>query len=203
MIITIEPYTMKKNPPRAGQDYWPDQAEWPSQPAHKPRSLIAQALLFVLVFAALQLSWLAVRDNVFGHFIRGDLTVKPAAQLINLLSPQINARALGNQIIATGGGLVVKLGCEGVEALFILLAAFVTAPLSRSAMLKGMLLGTLFIYAFNQARILTLFYAFRADKPLFQLLHGTIAPLTLVALAALFFHWWLSKYNNSNTPQTA
>lgn len=194
---------MKENPPRLGQDYWPNEAEWLSQPVNKTHSLITQALLFALIFAALQLSWLVVRDNSFGHFIRGDLTVKPAVHLINLFSPQINASALGNQILASGGGLVVKLGCEGVEALFILLAALITAPLSRSAMLKGMLIGTLFIYAFNQARILILFYAFRADKPLFQLLHGTIAPLALVALAALFFHWWLSKYSSSGQPETA
>jgi exosortase/archaeosortase family protein len=194
---------VNKNPPQAGQDYWPDQTEWPSQATPKPRSLITQALLFMLVFALLQVSWLLVRDHSVGHFIRGDMTVKPAVALINWLSPQIKASALGNQIIASGGGLVVKLGCEGVEALFILLAAFVTAPLSRSAMLKGMLLGTLFVYAFNQTRILTLFYAFRADKSLFQLLHGTVAPLTLIALVALFFHYWLIKHSNTNASQAA
>jgi len=185
---------MSKYEPLAGQDYWPDQTEWPSPPAQKPRPLVVQAFLFILVFTLLQVGWLLVRDHSFGYFIRGEITVKPAVTLINWLSPQIKAIALGNQIIAPGGGLVVKLGCEGVEALFMLIAAIVTAPLSRSAMLKGILLGTLFVYVFNQARMLTLFYAFRADKPLFQLLHGTIAPLALIALAALFFHWWLIKY---------
>jgi exosortase family protein XrtM len=193
---------VNKYTPQAGQDYWPNQAEWPSQPTHKPRSLITQAFLFMLTFALLEVSWLAVRDNAFGHFIRSDITVKPAVQLIHILTPHIKVSALGNQIIAPSGGLVVKLGCEGVEALFILLAAFITAPLSRIAMLKGILLGTLFIYVFNQVRILTLFYTFRADKPLFQLLHGNIAPLALIALAALFFNWWLSKYSHLK-PETA
>lgn len=32
-----------------------------------------------------------------------------------------------------------------------------------------------------------LFYAFRADKSLFGLLHGTVAPIILIALTALFF----------------
>lgn len=141
------------------------------------------------------MGWLFLRDNTFGHFIRGDLTVKPAVMLINTFSPQINATAYGNQILAAGGGLVVKLGCEGVEALFILIAALVTAPLSRKSILNGIFYGTLFIYSFNQLRILALFYAFRADKPLFYLLHGTIAPLALIALAGLFFHWWLVKHS--------
>ena len=151
--------------------------------------------MFLLVFAALQVSWLLVRDNSFGHFIRGDVTVKPAVSLINTFTPSINATALGNQIIAKGGGLVVKLGCEGVEALFVLIAALVTAPLSRKAILSGIAYGTLYIYGLNQLRILALFYAFRADKPLFHLLHGTIAPLILIALAGLFFHWWLMKHS--------
>lgn len=188
---------MSKKIPIAGVDYWPDAADWENipTPSPEPPSLIDQALLFLLVFALLQVGWLFVRDNAFGHWVRGDLTVKPAVMLINTLSPQIHATAYGNQILAAGGGLVVKLGCEGVEALFILIAALVTAPLSRKSILNGVLYGTLFIYSFNQLRILALFYAFRADKPLFYLLHGTIAPLALIALAGLFFHWWLVKHS--------
>ena len=191
---------MSKKSPIAGIDYWPDAADWHNNPAPtpKPPSLIVQAILFLIVFAALQISWLLVRDNSFGHFIRGDITVKPAIALINTFTPTIKATALGNQILAKGGGLVVKLGCEGVEALFILIAALVTAPLSRKSILFGILYGTLFIYSFNQLRILALFYAFRADKPLFYLLHGTIAPLALITLAGLFFHWWLVKYSTDN-----
>jgi len=188
---------LSKKIPIAGVDYWPDAADWQNipPPSPEPPSLIVQALLFLLVFALLQVGWLLVRDNAFGHWVRGDLTVKPAVMLINTLSAQIHATANGNQILAAGGGLVVKLGCEGVEALFILIAALVTAPLSRKSILNGIFYGTLFIYSFNQLRILALFYAFRADKPLFYLLHGTIAPLALITLAGLFFHGWLVKYS--------
>jgi len=187
---------MSKTKPISGVDYWPDAEEWQKQPtpSPKPPSLMVQALVFLVVFAILQVSWLIVRDNSFGHFIRGDVTVKPAVGLINTITPSINASALGNQIKAKGGGLVVKLGCEGVEALFILIAALVNAPLSWMAKLNGILWGTLFIYVFNQARIIGLFYAFRADKPLFYFLHGTLAPLILIALTGLFFHWWLVKH---------
>lgn len=187
---------MNENKPIPGIDYWPDAEEWQKQPtpSPKPPSLMVQALVFLAVFAILQIGWLLVRDNSFGHFIRGDVTVKPAVELINTITPTINASALGNQIKAKGGGLIVKLGCEGVEALFILIAALVNAPLSRMAKLNGILWGTLFIFVFNQARIIGLFYAFRADKPLFYFLHGTVAPLILVALAGLFFHCWLVKH---------
>ncbi len=188
--------SLDKHKPIAGLDYWPDQSEWVLPTVTKPPTLIAQAFRFIAVFVILQVAWLALRDQAFGHIIRGDLTVKPAVMLINLMTPDIHANALGNQILAKGGGLVIKLGCEGVEAMFILIAAMLSGPLSRLVMLKGIVYGTLFIYVFNQARILTLFYTFRSDKSLFNVLHGTVAPLVLIALAALFFHWWLGRYRS-------
>lgn len=191
--------TLSKKP-ILGVDFWPDAVDWQHIPTPIPEtpSLIVQSFIFIFIFSALQVSWLMMRNNAFGHYIRGDITVKPAVYLINTITPQIDAVASGNQILAKGGGLVVKLGCEGVEALFILIAALLTAPLSRKAKVNGILWGTLFIFTFNQARIIGLFYAFRGDKPLFYLLHGGIAPLILIGLAGLFFQWWLTNHNINN-----
>lgn len=187
---------MTDKKPVAGVDYLPNQEDWPT-PEQKPPSLLAQALRFLITFSILQIGWLLIRDNTIGHFIRGDLTVKPAAWLVNVFTPHIHAAAYGNQILAKGGGLIVKLGCEGIEAMFILIAAMVSAPLSTRTMLKGILFGLVFVYLLNQVRLLALFYAFRADKALFNMLHGTVAPLALIALAAIFFYWWLNKYSNA------
>jgi exosortase/archaeosortase family protein len=188
--------------PIAGIDYWPDVTEWKNPLPVQP-SLFHQALVFLLIFICLQFNWLLLRDHAFGHFIRGEITVKPAVMLINSLSPQIHAIAFGNQIIAPGGGLVIKLGCEGLEALFILIAAFATTSLPRSTMCKGILIGTLYIYALNQVRILLLFYTNRVDKALFHLLHTTIAPMVLITLVGLFFHWWLMTHPNMNKSSPA
>jgi exosortase family protein XrtM len=188
--------------PIPGVDYWPDQSEWPSQEKQSPEnphqdqanpagSLIKQALVFILLFILMQAGWQMVRDDAIGHFIRGTVTVKPAVMMIHLLTPHIQASALGNQILAPGGGLVIKIGCEGIEALFILIAGLFSVTMAWRAKLSGMLLGLMLIYVVNEIRILVLFYAFRADKALFQLLHGTIAPLALIAIAGLFYHYWL------------
>jgi exosortase/archaeosortase family protein len=185
---------LSNNKLKRGFDYWPDQSEWrdETKATLKSPSLISQALIFLLIFIGLQVGWLLLRDNAFGHFIRGEITVKPAVTLINLFSPNVHALAYGNQIIASGGGLVIKLGCEGLEALFILFAAFATSSLERANMARGMLMGTLLVYALNQARILVLFYTNRADKALFHLLHATIAPIVLIAIVGMFFYWWLN-----------
>jgi exosortase family protein XrtM len=200
--------------PIPGVDYWPDQSEWPGhekgyQEKYSPEnphqdkpnsasSLLKQTLVFILLFILMQAGWQMVRDDAIGHFIRGTITVKPAVMMIHVLTPTIAASALGNQILATGGGLVIKIGCEGVEALFILIAGLLSVSMAWRAKLSGILLGLILIYTVNEIRILILFYAFRADKALFQMLHGTIAPLALIAVAGLFYHYWLLK-NQTNT----
>ena len=186
---------MNNKKPIAGIDYWPDSAEWKNPLPEQP-TLFRQTFVFILTFICLQFSWLLLRDHTIGHFIRGEITVKPAVLLINLLSPKIHAVSFGNQIIAAGGGLVIKLGCEGLEAIFILISAFAASSISRSSKFTGIFIGTLYIYALNQTRILLLFYTNRADKALFHLLHTTIAPMVLITLVGFFFHWWLKTHQN-------
>ena len=188
---------MTKKLPIVGIDYWPDENEWLKARLEQP-SLFRQAFLFIVVFVCLQFGWLMQRDQDFGHFIRGEITVKPAVMLINLLSPKIHALAFGNQIIATGGGLVIKLGCEGLEVFFILVAAIASSSLRVSSTLKAILAGAIYIYVLNQARILILFYTNRTDKALFHLLHTSIAPMMMIALVGLFFHCSLKIQQSSN-----
>ena len=180
--------------PIPGRDYLPNQAEWPTSPTNKTPSLIKQALAFVLLFILMQTSWQMMRDETVGHFVRATLTVKPVVMMIHTISPQIVALANGNHILAPGGGLVIKIGCEGVEALFILIAALLTSSIKWRPKLHGILIGTVLVYIFNQLRILILFYTFRTNKALFELLHSSIAPLTLVAIACLFYYYWLLKH---------
>ena len=193
--------------PIPGIDYWPDQSEWHGQTNANQENpspagaLLKQALVFILLFILMQAGWQMVRDEAIGHFIRGTITIKPAVMLIHLVTPQIAASAVGNQILAPGGGLVIKIGCEGVEALFILIAALMSVTMAWRNKCLNIFLGTGLIYIVNEVRILILFYAFRSDKALFQLLHGTIAPLVLIAIAGLFYHYCLIKNqtNSSNS----
>ena len=58
-----------------------------------------------------------------------DLIVAPTAHLINSLTPSVNVTALGDQVQAAGGGIVVLKGCESVEVMFMLAAAFAVLQL--------------------------------------------------------------------------
>lgn len=157
------------------------------------RGFVFRALAFVAVFMALQAAWEFARGTWLEHLWVQDLTVASATGLINAITPTLHATAQGTRIVAAGGGLNVLFGCEGTDVVFLLGAAFAVFPLPAGVRLSGMLAGLLWVFVLNQLRIAALFYSFRADRGLFDLLHTTAAPLLMVALSGLFFHAWSQR----------
>ncbi|MDP2822672.1 MAG: archaeosortase/exosortase family protein [Sulfuritalea sp.] len=164
---------------------------------------VLRGVIFIAVFAALQALWGHARGTVVERVLIDRVTVGSAAALVNIVTPQIQAQADGTRIRAAGGGLNILNGCEGVEVLFLLAAAFAAAPLPGRRRWLGLASGVLFVFALNQARILMLFYAYRADKALFDLLHGTVAPVVLIALTAVFFLAWTQASRLAQSPDHA
>jgi len=160
------------------------------QPARPLASWLA-ALLFLCVFGLFELGYDACRGSSFEHWVIGDLTVAPTAALINALTPAAGVTALGNRLQALGGGLVILKGCEGVEVMFMLVAAFVAVNLPWRRRAAGLVLGLVWVFCLNEARLVALFYASRHDTALFNLLHGTVLPVVLVLAVALYVLAWL------------
>jgi exosortase family protein XrtM len=156
---------------------------------------------FIFVFMALQASWEAARGSWIERLWVHDITVRTATAVINLLTPQAQAVPEGTRIVSPGGGLNVMFGCEGTDVVFLLAAAFVVFPMGWRARGFGLLLGLLWVYALNEARIVALFYSFRADRSLFELLHTSAAPLVMVVLTGLFFHVWLQRVDERDALQ--
>jgi len=146
-----------------------------------------QVAIFAAVFLSLQWAWSQARGTGLEQRVIGDMTVAPAAWFINLLTPQVGAQAAGSSVKAPGGGINVINGCEGLDVLFMVIAAFCVYSTAWYRWLLGLVGGALLVWALNQGRVVGLFYASRHDKDLFALLHGTVAPLLLIALVALAF----------------
>jgi len=157
-------------------------------------SLATQAGIFLLLFFGLQWLWSWQRDSAFPIFLIEGLTVKCTTGLINLFTPQVMAIAKGTQISAAGGGINVYSGCEGVEIMFMLFAAMIISPITLRAKVFGIVIGLVYIFLLNQIRLVFLFYAARFDKTWFEIAPGTVFPILLVALTALYFGYWLSRY---------
>jgi exosortase family protein XrtM len=160
----------------------------------------ATILIFLAMFFGLQWAWEQAHETAVERLVIDQATVKPSAWLAGLITPEINPYADGARLKAQGGGINILNGCEGTDVLFLLIAAFSVAPLFLRQRLWGLLLGVLLVYVFNQIRILALFYAWRTDRGLFEMLHGYLAPLVLVTLVGIYFHLWLQLHRPRADP---
>jgi len=154
-------------------------------------TLVVRAIAFVLLFTLLQLGWQSLRGTALERWVIHDCTVQPASFLINLLTPAVHVQPVDFSLRAAGGGLNILNGCEGTEALLLLVAAFAVVPLTWRQRLTGLLLGTGVVFGANQARILLLFYAYRASHAWFDPLHALITPIAVVLLVSAYFYAWL------------
>jgi exosortase/archaeosortase family protein len=157
------------------------------KPARGRRKPWVIAAIFTVLFIALQVAWIAARGSGFERWLIEDVSVRSSVTLIQVLTPDIGATAHGPSIIAPGTRLNVLNGCEGTEILIPLIAALLAYPLARRTRIIGLLAGTAWVFALNQARMLGLFYAFRDDPVLFGHLHGLVTPLLLILGVLVFF----------------
>lgn len=169
----------------------PQNTTAPSARRVQLKVFLLRGVAFILLFMALQACWEAARGSWIERLWVHELTVRSATALINLTTPQVQAVAQGTRIVAPSGGLNVLFGCEGTDVLFLLAAAFAVFPLPARVRIRGLLSGLLWVFMLNQLRIVALFHAFRSDRALFDLLHTTAAPLLMIVLTGLFFHFWL------------
>lgn len=72
------------------------------------------------------------------------------------------------------------------------------APISIKARLVGIALGALVVLALNQVRVIGLFYAYRINRDLFDMLHGVVAPLLLIVAVAGCFLLWLNWHTTAD-----
>jgi exosortase/archaeosortase family protein len=170
-------------------------APHPNHPASgEHRAMLWRLFFFLAMFASLQELYGAAKGSWVERLVIDQAIVKTAAWLIDTVDPSVGVTPAGPRLRAPGGGINILNGCEGTEAAFLMMAAMLVAPLSMRARLSGLLVGTLVVFVLNQARVVALFYAFRSDKAVFDMLHGIVAPLLLIIAVAAFFVFWLNRY---------
>lgn len=150
-------------------------------------------LIFLAVFFSLQYAWEMSRDTAVERVFIDELTVRPAAWVIDKLWPAFQVHAEGHRLVAATGRLNILSGCEGMETLFLLAAAFIAYPFVWRKRLIGLVAGALLVFALNQARIVVLWHAFLNDRSWFGILHGTVLPVLLVAACLIFFLAFLGR----------
>lgn len=94
-----------------------------------------------------------------------------------------------------GGGVSIESGCNGIEAILILIAAMLAFPGPWLAKIAGVLLGSALIQALNLVRIISLFYLAQWDEQLFEWFHLYLWPTLIILDALLVFFIWTRLLN--------
>src|SRR5262249_49733842 len=113
-----------------------------------------------------------------------------AAALINLLAPRASITASGHSLLSSTGTVNILGGCEGTEAMFLLIAAVLPFPASWLSKLVGAAGGVVLVYVLNQFCILILVVSLQRYPHWFGPLHGLIGPTFIVLAGCLFFLAW-------------
>ena len=71
----------------------------------------------------------------------------------------------------SGFGVTIEAGCNGVEAMLVLLAGILAYPAPWRSRLAGLAVGAVAIQALNVVRVISLFYLGRYDRDVFEWAH--------------------------------
>lgn len=148
-------------------------------------------LLFLAVMCALMGGYHLLPPHWVEDVLVHYFAVVPGAAALDFLTPTFDVVASGNRIVSPMTRLNVLKGCEGVEMLLLLYAAVIAVGRPLRISLIGLVLGTLLIFFLNLLRIITLFFISRSWDQYFELMHGLLAPMLIVAITTLFFLYWL------------
>lgn len=119
-----------------------------------------------------------------------NLIARVSAELMTLADPDV--RSIGKVIISesSGFGVSIEAGCNGVEAVIILVSALLAFPAPLALRIKGILFGSAAVLGLNLVRIISLFYLGLWNRQIFEWFHLYVWPILIVLDALVVFLVW-------------
>ncbi|HVT03439.1 MAG TPA: exosortase H [Thermoanaerobaculia bacterium] len=157
--------------------------------------MAAKRNLFLLLFFAyltgfyLFIAWNPINDKVIVPYTRS-LARVAAAVLSSIGTPSV---CNGTTITSARFAVDVNNGCNGVEALLILVASILAFPASAKARALGIVAGSILIEVLNEIRIVTLVLMGIYNPRLFQIFHTAVWQILLILVTVAFFIVWSGK----------
>ena len=120
-----------------------------------------------------------------------------SSKIINIITPSERTFAEGETIGSGNSTLKLAQGCEGVEGLLLVIAAVCAFQAGIRQKIGGILVGSLVIYVANIARIVVLYYTFKYEQSIFEIMHIHVGQTFTIFVGLLFFVAWASKFVSS------
>ena len=155
----------------------------------RSQALFLVKFFVILIAAYLLIAWNPVNDNVIVPFTAA--IAKGSAKLLNLMGQPVIVT--GTVISSTRFAVNINNGCNGVEAMLILLASIVAFPASLKARAIGLALGALAIQVLNAVRIITLYLLGAYYPRFFDTFHTAVWQIVIILSAILFFLLWSAR----------
>lgn len=120
--------------------------------------------------------------------------------IVGLFDPHAIAHGKILQSSTSGFAISIERGCNGVEAVIILIAAILAFPAPWKHKLAGIGIGFVAIQAMNLVRIISLFYLGQWSRLWFDWFHLYLWQALIVLDALIVFLVWL-RYLPRSRPQ--
>ena len=149
---------------------------------------------FAILFVVILLTLFALELTPPGQAI-----VKPWTSLVADTSSYVirafdgDARSQGDMVYSsrTGFAMIIMAGCNGVEAMLVLLAGILAYPAPWKLKLIGLGIGVVAIQALNLVRIVSLFYIGQWDMKWFEWAHLYAWQALIMLDALLVWMLWI------------
>ena len=169
----------------------PPPPERPQLPLwRRPEARFLATFLLVLAGSFVLLSWRPVNDGFVEPFTGGVARASGVA-----------LRAVGEDVVRSGTVLRsssfavnIRNGCNGVEAMVILLAAILAYPASWRARVIGLALGIAVIQLVNLVRVVALFLTGAYLPRLFDSSHTLVWQSVVILVALLVWVYWAKRF---------
>ncbi len=155
-----------------------------------------QRLQFFLKFvigicAAIAILSLAIVD---AHVVRPFSVMQTRAAAVVLRAAHQDVHASGTLLAQKAYAVDVKNGCNGIEALALLVVAIGAFPAPWRARLLGIVVGAVLLIGVNIVRIVSLFVILRDYPKAFEFSHIVVWQVVLFLLVVAFFVKWSGRY---------
>jgi exosortase H (IPTLxxWG-CTERM-specific) len=129
-----------------------------------------------------------------------DLVAKASSAVIRAFDG--TAQAQGNMVYSsrTGFAMIIMAGCNGVEAMLVLLAGILAYPAPWRLKLIGLAVGVVAIQALNLVRIVSLYYLGQWDLKWFEWAHLYAWQALIMLDALLVWMLWIRAIPPSSEP---
>jgi len=150
---------------------------------------------FIIIFSLTLLSLftlelLAITQNTliipWTHFL-----AQLSSNIVQLFDSQTIAQGVVLRDINSGFAVSIQPGCNGIEAIIVLIAAMIAYPAPLEAKIKGMIIGFIAIQLLNVIRIISLFYLGQWNQTAFEWAHKYVWQALIMLDVLIVFILWI------------